>query len=240
MWQRLVRVIKAFFNRFLTAAEDPVMILENNIRDMKNQIPKINEGIARAYGTKKLLENQLSAYTKEEASLRAKLKAAALANEDEIGRDIALQLKRVIDQKAKTEEAYKQAELGLQNLEEMRDVQIRKINAEVEKIRDTIEAAKVAKLKGELAELFETFQVGDVTYSNRDMMEKLQREAATNEGKLEAASKSPDMKNIKLEQKAEEIEAEDLYNQFKSEMNIDIASTSKSAKKTTEKTSVKS
>jgi hypothetical protein len=114
---------------------------------------------------------------------------------------------------------------------------MRKIQKETEKIKDAIKDSRVAHLQGELASLFETFQVGDVAYSNEDMLNKLREEAATNEGKLEIASQSYDMKAIKLEKKAEEIQAESLYEQFKHEMGIEAqpeakAKKEKSAQKT--------
>jgi phage shock protein A len=237
MFDRLVRLFKSFFNRFITAAEDPVMILENNIREMRNQVPKLNEGIAKAKGTEILLTRQHDQFAAEEKTLRAKLKAAAMSGEDAIGRELAMQLQRVMTEKEKTKAALTQAKDGVQKLMDLRETQVRKINAEIEKIRDTIESAKVAKLKGELAEVFETFQVGDIAYSNQEMLEKLEKEAATNEGKLAAASESVDMKSIKLDMKAEELQAEELYNQFKAEMNIDIASDD-TEKKTKEQSKV--
>jgi phage shock protein A len=241
MFNRVIRLIRSFFNKFLTNAEDPVTILENNIRDMRNQVPKLNEGVARAHGTVFMLEKQEQQYALEENNLRAKLKAAAMSNEDEIGKDIALQLQRTLDQRKKTQLALEQAQAGLKSMEDLRDVQVRKIKSETEKIKDAIEDSKVSKLKGELAELFQTYEVGDLAYSNDEMLEKLNRESATNEGKLAAASSGVDMAQIKVEQKAEAIQADELYKQFKSEMNIDIAPSSKSTSKesTTTKQKVK-
>ncbi len=233
MFARIKRLIKSFLNKFISAAEDPVLILENNIREMKEQIPKLNQGVAKAHGTVIMLEKQEAQYQAEEKALRAKLKAAAASGENEIGKDIALQLQRTINQREKTEMSLEAAREGLQSMEELRDTQIRKIKSETEKIKDAIEDSKVAKLKGELATLFETYEVGDVSGSNDEMLEKLTQEAAMNEGKLAAASKSPDMKSIQLEKKAEEIQAEELYKQFTEEMNIDIASGSKTTKQKT-------
>jgi len=235
MFNRLARIIKSFFNKFVTAAEDPVTILENNIREMKDQIPKLNQGVAKAYGTMIILEKQAQQYELEERGLRSKLKAAALSHEDTIGKEIALQLQRTINQKDKTKEALKTATEGLKSMEELRDTQITKIKRETEKIKDAIEDSRVAKLKGELAQLFETYQVGDVAYSNEDMIQRLQEETAMNEGKLAAASKTPEMNEIRLEKKAEEIEAEGLYEQFKEEMNIDVSAPDKTKGKVSEK-----
>jgi phage shock protein A len=238
MFARLSRLIRSFFNQFLTAAEDPVVILENNIREMRDQIPQLNTALAKAQGSVILLTKELELLQKEEAELRAKLKAAALSNEDQIGQDIALQLQRVIEARAKQAESLKSAQAGLDSMRELRDAQIRKIRQETEKIKDAIKDSRVAKLQGELASLFETFDVGDMAYSNEDMLAKLREEAAQNQGKLEVASQTYDMKSIKLEQKAEEIQAEALYEQFKHELGIE-GGKQKQEKKQKEQESVK-
>lgn len=237
MFARLGRLIKAFFNKFLTAAEDPETILENNIREMRDQIPRLNEALAKAQGSVILLERELIELKKQEQQLRAKLKAAAMASEDEMGQDIALQLQHTIEAKNKQSEALEKAQQGLASMREIREAQIRKIKQETEKIKSAIKDSRVAKLQGELASLFESFEVGDVAYSNEDMLNKLKEEAATNEGKLAVAGSSYDMKAIKLEKKAEEIEAQALYEQFKNEMGIaPSGSKEKSATKETQKT----
>jgi len=46
MWQRLTRVMRSFIGFFISAAEDPEMILQQNIRDMNDQVPRMNESIA--------------------------------------------------------------------------------------------------------------------------------------------------------------------------------------------------
>ena len=235
MFNRLFRLISAFFNKFLTAAEDPVTILENNIREMRDQIPKMNQGLAKAQGTVILLEKEVIELIKTEGNLRAKLKAAAMSGEDAIGQDIAMQLQRAISQKQKIEESLEAAKNGLKTMEDLRDAQMRKIKQETEKIKDAIDNSKVSKLKGELAQLFETYEVGDLAYSNDEMLEKLNKQAAEDEAKLIVASKSPDMADIKLEKKAEEIQAQELYKQFAAEMNIDIAPSNKQDSKDEEK-----
>lgn len=235
MFNRVIRLFQAFFNKFLTAAEDPVTILEHNIRQMKDSIPKLNEALAKAQGSVILLSKELEELLKEESMLRSKLKAAAMSNEDAIGQDIAVQLQRVIIAKEKQEGALKNAQQGLESMREMREAQIRKIRQETEKIKDAIKDARVAKLQGELASLFETFDVGDVAYSNQDMLDKLREESATNQGKLEVAAQSYDMKSIKLEKQAEEIEAKALYEQFKHDLGIDTAKSEKTTKKSADK-----
>ena len=46
MWARLSRVIRSFVGFFISVAEDPELILQQNIRDMNDQVPRMNESIA--------------------------------------------------------------------------------------------------------------------------------------------------------------------------------------------------
>ena len=46
MWKRFVRAIKSLFGGLISSIEDPKLILEQNIREMNDQIPKMNENIA--------------------------------------------------------------------------------------------------------------------------------------------------------------------------------------------------
>ena len=46
MFNRLRRVLRSFVGFFISAAENPEVILEQNIRDMNDQVPRMNESIA--------------------------------------------------------------------------------------------------------------------------------------------------------------------------------------------------
>ena len=76
MWQRLTRVMRSFIGFFISAAEDPEMILQQNIRDMNDQVPRMNESIAMVKANVTLLEREESKYKDDVASLTARVKTA--------------------------------------------------------------------------------------------------------------------------------------------------------------------
>src|SRR6266478_7259205 len=84
MWQRLTRVMRSFIGFFISAAEDPEMILQQNIRDMNDQVPRMNESIAMVKANVTLLEREESKYKDDVASLTARVKTAIQANRDDI------------------------------------------------------------------------------------------------------------------------------------------------------------
>ena len=47
MWRRFVRAVTSIFGGAVGALEDPKRILEQNIRELSDQVPQMNENIAR-------------------------------------------------------------------------------------------------------------------------------------------------------------------------------------------------
>ncbi len=95
MWQRMKRVFRSMFGWMISAAEDPELILEQNIRDLNDQVPKMNESIAMVKANVTLLEKENQKYKNDVAELTSKVKAAIQANRDDIATTYATQLQTV-------------------------------------------------------------------------------------------------------------------------------------------------
>ena len=46
MWQRIKRIFRSIIGWFVELGEDPVLILKQNIRDLEDQVPALNENLA--------------------------------------------------------------------------------------------------------------------------------------------------------------------------------------------------
>src|SRR5206468_11864326 len=95
MFQRLSRMIRSFIGFFISVAEDPELILEQNIRDMNDQVPRMNESIAMVKANVTLLEKEEAKYKDDAANLTAKVKAAIQATRDDLAGSFATQLEQV-------------------------------------------------------------------------------------------------------------------------------------------------
>ncbi|MFO0399017.1 MAG: PspA/IM30 family protein [Sphingobacteriia bacterium] len=62
MWKRFTRALKALFGGAVKAIEDPKLILEQNIRELNDQVPRMNQNIATVKANVTLLENELKKY----------------------------------------------------------------------------------------------------------------------------------------------------------------------------------
>ena len=84
MWKRFVRAMKALFGAAVSSIEDPKLILEQNIRELNEQVPKMNENIATVKASVTLLERELTRYKREYHDLVSKMKAAIQGSRDDI------------------------------------------------------------------------------------------------------------------------------------------------------------
>src|SRR6478609_1594749 len=92
MWNRFRRAMRSFVGFFVSSIEDPEMILEQNVRDLNDQVPKMNESIAMVRANVTLLEKENQKYKVEVNDLTAKVKAAIQANRDDLAAQYAGQL----------------------------------------------------------------------------------------------------------------------------------------------------
>jgi len=83
MFQRLSRVFRSFIGFFISVAENPELILEQNIRDLNDQVPRMNESIAMVKANVTLLEKEEAKYQYDINDLTAKIKASIQAGRDD-------------------------------------------------------------------------------------------------------------------------------------------------------------
>src|SRR5205807_8231349 len=103
MWQRLRRMVRSFVGFFISVAENPELILEQNIRDMNDQVPRMNESIAMVKANATLLEKEEARYSGQIKDLTAKVKASIQGGRDDLAGSFALQLEQVRAALARTQ-----------------------------------------------------------------------------------------------------------------------------------------
>src|SRR5262250_1615580 len=103
MWQRFTRMIRSFVGFFISVGENPELILEQNIRDLNDQVPRMNESIAMVKANVTLLEKEEARYKNDVNDLTSKVKAAISGNRDDLAGSFAVQLEQVRGAMARTQ-----------------------------------------------------------------------------------------------------------------------------------------
>ena len=221
MWKRFVRAIKSLFGGLISSIEDPKLILEQNIRELNDQIPKMNENIATVKASVTLLEKELAKYQREYKDLVSKMKAAISQGRDDIAQNYALRLESVKSHMIQTKEQYETAKKAYEKSLEVKKVFMRQRERKIAEARDALRAHERAKWQSKIADTMESFEVAGIDATHDEMLTRINEETAKNEARMEMALDSVDTDTLKIEEEAENLRAADLVRQFKLEMGLD-------------------
>ena len=220
MWKRFVRAIRSLFGKAVSAIEDPKLILEQNIRDLNDQVPRMNENIATVKASVNLLEKELAKYKNEHADLISKMKAAIQANRDDIAANYALRLESAKSHMAQTQLQFETAKRAYEKSLEVKKAFLKEKDRKIAEAKEALRAHERAKWQSKIADTLQSFEVGGVDATHDEMLNKLNEQTALNEAKMEMALDSVDTTTMKLEEEAEKIRANELVKQFKLDMGM--------------------
>lgn len=221
MWKRFVRAIRGLFGGLVSSIEDPKLILEQNMRELNDQIPKMNESIATVKASVTLLQKELNKYQREYKDLVSKMKAAIQAGRDDIAQNYALRLENTKSHMLQTKEQFETAKVAYQKALEVKKVFMKQRSKKIDEAREALRAHERAKWQSKIADTMESFEVGGIDATHDEMLNRINEETAKNEARMEMALDSVDTESMKIEEQAENLRAADLVKQFKLEMGLD-------------------
>jgi len=220
MWKRFKRAMRSVFGFFVSSVEDPELILEQNIRDLNDQVPRMNEQVAMVRANMSLLEKERDKHAAQIRELTAKVKAGIQMGRDELAAQYAQRLQtekaalaQVEAQLVLAKEAHEKALLVKKAF--MREKE-RKTQEAMTAIRD----AQRAKWQAKVADALESFKVAGVDATHDEMVRKVNERAALNEARMAMALESVDVSPVNLEEEVERMQAMDLVKQMKLEMGL--------------------
>jgi phage shock protein A len=220
MWNRLSRAIRSFVGFFISVAENPELILEQNIRDMNDQVPRMNESIAMVKANQTLLEKEEAKYKSDVADLTSKVKAAIQAGRDDIAGSYAVQLEQVRGALARTQGQLSTARAAFEKALNVKQAFLREKDRKTQEAMGAIRDYRRAQWQKKVADAMEQFDVGGISQTHDDMVRKVEEMTAVNEARLDMALGNVDQQKFKIEEEAEKIRAGELVKQFKAEMGL--------------------
>lgn len=221
MWKRFVRAVKSLFGGLVSTIEDPKLILEQNIRELNDQIPKMNENIATVKASVTLLERELAKYQREYKNLVSKMKAAIQQGRDDIAQNFALRLESTKSHMIQTKEQYQTAKQAYEKSLEVKKVFMKQRESKIAEAREALRAHERAKWQSKIADTMESFEVAGIDATHDEMLNKINEQTAKNEARMEMALDSVDTDTFAIEEEAENLRAAELVKQFKTEMGMD-------------------
>ncbi len=219
MFMRIKRAFRSFVGFFVSSVEDPELILEQNIRDMNDQVPKMNENIAMVRANLTLLEKENQKYKTELAELTSKVKAAITAGRDDLAASYATQLQNVKGHLARNDSQLQMAKVAYEKALTLKKAFMREKERKTQEAMQAIRDHRRAKWQAKVADALETFQVGGIDQTHDEMVRKVEEKTALNEARMQMALDAV-AKSVEIEEEAEKIRAAELVKQFKLEMGM--------------------
>jgi phage shock protein A len=220
VWRRLKRSVRAIFGGFVEKTENPELILQQTIQDMKEKIPELNNNVAYVMSHERLLSKKKDQYSAEVVDFDAKIKAAVKMGRDDIATTYIGQLQQAQLNLQKTTVQLEQAAQASKQALKARDnyrLQLERRSAEALQL---INASRQAKLQEQLAQTMETFNLGDDAATFNEMREKIDRRVATAEAKLQLGTSSVDAQMQDIEHEAMQMQLQDKLLEYKAQMGM--------------------
>ena len=221
MWHRFKRAMRSFFGFFVSSLEDPELILEQNIRDLNDQVPKMNESIAMVRANVTLLEKENSKYQLEVNGLTAKVKAAIQAGRDDLAAQYATRLQMEKSALERNQQQLDTARSAYEKALNVKKLFMREKERKTQEAMNAIRDARRAKWQSKVADAMESFEVAGIDATHGEMLRKVEERTAVNEARMQMALESVDHSTLAIEEDAERIQANELVKQFKMEMGLE-------------------
>jgi phage shock protein A len=217
---RIKRSLRALFGGFVEKTEDPELILQQTIRDMRDRVPELNNSVAQVMATERLLSKNKERLETQVVDLDSKIKAAIKMNRDDIATAYIGQLQQAQLDLGKTSQQLDHATNASKQALKARDNYVLQMQRRTAEAMQLINQSKQAKLQEQLAQTMASFQLGDDASTFNEMREKIDRRAATAEAKLQLGTSSVDTQMQDIEREALDMQLEDKLLDYKRQMGM--------------------
>src|SRR5690606_7261625 len=205
MWERFKRAMRSLGGFFVSSIESPELILEQNVRDLNDQVPKMNESIAMVRANVTLLEKENQKYQQDVRELTAKVKAAIQAGRDDLAAQYASRLQLEKQALERNEQQLQTARAAYEKAMNVKKIFMREKEKKSQEAMNAIRDARRAKWQAKVADAMESFQVAGIDATHDEMLRKVQEGAAINEARMQMALESVDHQALSIEEDAEQI-----------------------------------
>jgi phage shock protein A len=220
LWSRVKRSMRALFGGLIEKTEDPELILQQTIRDMRDRVPELNNSVAQVMATEKLLSKYKERLETQVVEFDSKIRASVKMGRDDVAAAYIGQLQQAQMDLLKTGQQLEHATLASKQALKARDNYVLQMQRRTAEAMQLINQSKQAKLQEQLAQTMESFQIGDDASTFGEMRDKIDRRAAAAEAKLQLGSASVDTQMQEIEREALDMQLQDKLLAYKREMGL--------------------
>ena len=220
LWTRMKPSLRSLFGGIIEKTEDPELILQQTIRDMRDRVPELNNSVAQVMATERLLAKNKERLESQVVDLDSKIRASVKMGRDDIATAYIGQLQQAQVDLQKTSQQLEHAGLASKQALKARDNYVLQMQRRTAEAMQLINQSKQAKLQEQLAQTMESFQLGDDASTFNEMRDKIDRRAAAAEAKMQLGSASVDTQMQEIEREALDMQLQDKLLAYKRDMGL--------------------
>lgn len=220
LWTRMKRSMRALFGGIIEKTEDPELILQQTIRDMRDRVPELNNNVANVMATERLLAKSKERLETQKVDLDSKIRASVKMGRDDIATAYIGQLQQAEIDLQKTAQQLEYATIASKQALKARDNYVLQMQRRTAEAMQLINQSKQAKLQEQLAQTMESFQLGDDASTFNEMRDKIDRRAAAAEAKMQLGASNVDNQMQEIEREALDMQLADKLLDYKRDMGL--------------------
>ncbi|HEY3283690.1 MAG TPA: PspA/IM30 family protein [Armatimonadota bacterium] len=222
MFRRFMNVIRSFFGLFVRGMENPELLLQQYIDDMRSQVPKMNDTVAEVMKTEVLLRGQLEKLEKRVQELDQQVIAAVKLGPqyEEEAKMLIQELEQTKVHLEETRAQYETAKQASTQAKSARDDYMRQMNGKIQEAQRALSRAKQAKMQEQLSGMMMSFQTGDQSDTLERMTEKIDERAAKAQARVELATNSVDSRLQDIKRKSQTAAVDSKLLEYKRQLGM--------------------
>jgi phage shock protein A len=223
MLARLSRLFRAWMGFFISMGEDPEVMLQDAIEEMRITMPKLNMVLVATRATVIRLEEERDQLRRQDKNLTASIQAAlrdGSAEARSVAEEDAIQLQQIRVDLASTEEQWASAQRAHESAQLSVETLKAKLKEKIEMSQRAMKERQKAVVMKQAADAIVELQSYGVAATTDKFLEQIKQEVAESKAAVEVATGSLDTKSIERERTARKIKAAGILQQFEVEMGI--------------------
>lgn len=223
MFDRLARMLRAWMGFFISMGEDPEVMLQDAIEEMRITMPKLNSVLVATRATVIRLEEELQTLRRQDKNLTASIQAAlreGTASARAVAEEDAVQLQQLRTDLASTEEQWAAAQKAHEGAKMSVDTLKDKLKTKIETCQRALKERHKAQVMKVAAEAIVELQSYGVAATADKFLEQIKQEVAESKAAVEVATGSIDTQSIERERTARKLKAASILHQFEVEMGL--------------------
>lgn len=222
MLRRLRNVIRAFLGLFIRMAEDPKVMLEQYIDDVRSKIPTMRATAANVIATELKLKAQIEELESLVSDLDRQIIAAI-----KLGPQYEAEAKMLIAAKATAEQSltetrdqYGSAKTASEQARKALEDARLEVERRVREARALISQQEMIRMQEELSGLMASFEIGDQSDVLQRARDRIRDRAAQAQARVELATKDVDAKLRDIRRATAQIGVEEQLREYKRQLGM--------------------